>query len=238
MEKNWITRETENYIFHYNKESVAERNIENIINTQESCNKYITKVLGIKLDKKINYFLCASREEVGELYGDNDPCNGFARMPNEIYAVYNENIKCIGCHEDAHIISYTIARPKQAFIREGLAMYFDKMWWGIWNEAWVKYYIDNNKLPDICHMMDDNNFFEYSCEFTYPLAGAFIQYLINTYGIERFKKLYKNLEEDAFGPFNKFYGINLGDIEKEFIDYISHMKINEKVIEAIEKELM
>ncbi|WP_138205796.1 hypothetical protein [Haloimpatiens lingqiaonensis] len=238
MKKNWIISETENYIFHYRKGSVAQKEIENIINTQENCNKYITKVLGTKLDKKIKYFLCDSREEVGELYGDNDPCNGFARMPNEIYAVYNEDIKCIGYHEDAHIISYTIARPKQAFIREGLAMYFDKMWWGIWNEAWVKYYLDNNKLPDICHMMDDDNFFEYSCELTYPLAGAFIQYLIDTYGIEIFKKLYKNLEEDAFKAFNEFYGRDLEDIQKEFMGYINNMKINEKIIEAIEEELM
>jgi len=32
-------------------------------------------------------------------------------LPNEIYAVYNDKVKCIGFHEDAHIISYNIAVP-------------------------------------------------------------------------------------------------------------------------------
>jgi len=63
--------------------------------------------------------------------------NRFANHPDEIYAVYNGEIKCIGYHEDANILSYTTNRPKSNFIREGLAMYFDKFWWDKTNEEWV-----------------------------------------------------------------------------------------------------
>ncbi|MDI6851552.1 MAG: hypothetical protein QMD82_06425 [bacterium] len=49
-------------------------------------------------------------------------------LPNSIYAVYNEKIKCIGSHEDTQIIAYnTIVNPEQALIQEGLAMFFDSV---------------------------------------------------------------------------------------------------------------
>ena len=95
---------------------------------------------------------------VGEIYGDNEPCNGFASPPDSIYAVYNEEVKCIGPHEDAHLISYTINRPKSMFIREGLAMFFDKFWWGKTNEDWVKSFLHDNRYIDINQLLLDNIF--------------------------------------------------------------------------------
>ncbi len=134
----WNKKETEHYIFHYHKNSFAEKNIDEIMALQERCYSYICKVLKVKMDRKIQYFLCETQEEVGKMYGDNEPANGATKMPDKIYAVYNEKLKCVGTHEDAHIISYnTLGNPKQALLREGLAMFFDKVWWGIPNEAWV-----------------------------------------------------------------------------------------------------
>ena len=95
---------------------------------------------------KIEYFLCETPEDVGRIYGDNEPCNGFAAPPNKIYAVYNEKIQCIGFHEDAHIISYTINRPDCPAIREELAMYFDRKWWGIQNLDWVGFFLKEKRM--------------------------------------------------------------------------------------------
>ena len=76
---------------------------------------------------QINYYLLETPKLVGKMYGDNVPCNGFANPPNETYAVYNEKVKYIGYYEDAHIISYILNKPQSVFLREGLAMYFDKV---------------------------------------------------------------------------------------------------------------
>ncbi|MCR5786720.1 MAG: hypothetical protein K6G28_03395, partial [Acholeplasmatales bacterium] len=102
-------------IFYYDDNSHAAKDIEKIACYQEKCFKYICMVLKTKPTFKIHYFLCETPERVGKIYCDNEPCNGFASVPDKIYAVYNKNIKCIGFHEDAHLISYTINRPDNPF---------------------------------------------------------------------------------------------------------------------------
>ena len=80
--------ETEHYIFHYGAGTAAERDIEKIAALQEGCFSHICAVLGLTPDFRIEYFLCDSPEEVGRICGDDEPCNGFADLPNRIYAVY------------------------------------------------------------------------------------------------------------------------------------------------------
>lgn len=67
------------------------------------------------------------------------PVNGLAWFSTKsIYAVYNDEIKCIGPHEDAHLISETFRMSDLDFLCEGLAMHFDKCWWGLHFVLWVK----------------------------------------------------------------------------------------------------
>ncbi|WIV11535.1 hypothetical protein [Proteiniborus sp. MB09-C3] len=234
----WNIRESEHYIFHYHGGSHAEQDIIRIIETQENCFEYICEVLDVKLDKKLNYYLCNSPVEVGEFYGDNEPGNGFARMPDEIYAVYNKDIKCIGYHEDAHIISYnTLAKPPQNFIREGLAMFFDKTWWGISNFAWVVYFLEKNKLPRLCDLIENSNFHKYSYIITYSLSGAFTEYMISVFRIGTYKEFYKNLGEDFNLCFQESFGISFDEAELKFIKYLNNISISKDIFEIIERRL-
>ena len=140
------TFESEHYIFHYGANTAAARDIRKIAALQEGCFSHICAVLGLTPDFRIEYFLCDSPEEVGRIYGDADPCNGFASPPDRIYAVYNETVQCVGFHEDAHIISYMLNRPDCPAVREGLAMYFDRRWWGIENLDWTGYYLKTGRF--------------------------------------------------------------------------------------------
>lgn len=154
---------------------------------------------------------------VGEIYGDNEPCNGFANPPNEIYAVYNDEIKCIGHHEDAHILSYIINRPSSGFIREGLAMYFDKYWWGKKNEQWVQEFLNEGKYISVERLLSDDVFYEYSDAVTYPIAGAFTKFLIDTYGIKKYILLYSYISKDFLKRFKEVYLKEMKDIEEDFL---------------------
>lgn len=239
MEGKWSIKHSDNYIFHYIKDSLGEKDIENIINIQEQCNKHISKVLKVSMKGKIKYFLCNSREEVGVSYGDNEPCSGFSRMPNEIWAVYNEKNKCIGYHEDAHIISYnTLGVPESAFIREGLAMYFDRVWFGIDNNFWVHEYLKRNKYVSITDLINNKEFSKYSDILTYPIAGAFTEYLISLFGIERFKGFYvqlSSLRNIGFEKnFKEVFQQSVEEVEEKFKNYILSIKPND----AIKKEIL
>lgn len=219
--------ETKHYIFNYNENSKAEKDIIEIAKYQESCYEYICNVLKMFPTFKIEYFLCETPEEVGRVYGDDEPCNGFCDLPNKIYAVYNDEVQCTGFHEDAHIVSYLINRPNSCAIREGLAMYFDRKWWGIQNLDWTGYFIKNNKFIDIAQLLNDDIFFNYNCTITYPIMGAFTDWLISAYGIDKYLEFYK--QEDVLNTIKQVFEKTPTELNQLFIDYVNLFRIDEIV---------
>lgn len=79
----------------------------------------------------------------------------------------------------AHTMSYLINRPYSNFLREGLAMCFDKIWWNKTNEEWIIVFIQISKYLKINKLIQNDFFLEQSDEIAYPIAGAFIKYLID-----------------------------------------------------------
>lgn len=235
---NWLTKESTNYIFHFKNNSLAEKDINKIINLQENCYDFIIRFLDIKMERKINYYLCTTPEEVGEIYGDNEPCNGFACEPDKVYAVYNDNVKCVGFHEDAHLISYNLAIPPQTFIREGLAMFFDKVSLKIDNYAWVKLFINNKMYIDINKLIINDNFYKFSDLITYPIAGAFTEFLILLFGKEKYINFYSSLDKNNLhSKFFENFEISLDDANTRFINYISSIKIDDTLVNIMKNEL-
>lgn len=227
--------ESEHYIFHYGADTKAEQDIAEISACQEACFRYICGVLGAKPEFKIAYFLCDSPEEVGRIYGDDEPCNGFTVMPNTIYAVYNEKVQCIGFHEDAHIISYTMNRPDCPAIREGLAMYFDRKWWGIQNLDWTGYYLKTGRYIPVDKLLDKEFFFAQDCTITYPVMGAFTDWLIATYGAESYMRMYK--QQDMAAAMVQVYQKSPAEMNQAFTDYVRLFKIDEVLGQRMESLL-
>lgn len=227
--------ESEHYIFNYGANTKAEQDIAEIATYQEACFLYICNVLGVTPAFKIEYFLCDSPEEVGRIYGDNDPCNGFAAPPNRIYAVYNEQVQCIGFHEDAHIISFTINRPKCPAITEGLAMYFDRKWWGIQNLDWTGHYLETGRYLPIDKLLDRKSFFAEDCSITYPIMGAFTDWLITTYGKERYLRFYN--QQDMASAMEQVYQRTPPEMNQAFADYVRLFPIDQTLSQRMEELL-
>ena len=225
--------ESEHYIFHFNEGSKAEKDIEYISSIQERCFRYICHILRVTPSFKIEYYLCDSPEMVGEIYGDNDPCNGFHVVTDKIYAVYNDEIQCIGFHEDAHLISYTINRPDNPAIREGLAMFFDTKWWKISNMDWTIHYLNNGKYISVDKLLDKETFFSYGCEITYPIMGAFTDWLISTYGTEKYLEMYKS--QDPVSAISEIFRKTGKELNDEFVDYVGLFKIDEQTFQPYKK---
>lgn len=227
--------ETEHYVFHYNGGTKAEEDIQSIAAGQEACFRYICKVLKTVPAFKIQYFLCDSPEEVGHIYGDDEPCNGFAAMPDTVYAVYNEQIQCVGFHEDAHIISYTINRPDCPAIREGLAMYFDRKWWGISNLEWAGFYLKQNGVLPVSAWLEKENFIAEDCWVTYPVMGAFTDYLIATYGIGTYMDFYSR--RNMALVMEAVYGKAPAELEREFAEYVKLFRVDDSLERRMEELL-
>ena len=220
------------YLFHYDPDSPAERDIRQIAAVQEACFRYICDVLQTQPEEPIHYYLRRTPEEVGRDYGDNEPCNGFARIPGSVYAVYNDRVRCIGFHEDAHLISERIGHPDCPAIREGLAMYFDRRWWGIHNLDWAIYYYDSGSSPDLPSLLDRTVFFSFDCSVTYPIMGAFTEWLISSFGLERYRAFYAG--RDALEGMRRVYGKAPSELSRAFAAYLRLFSLDDAIRARIE----
>ena len=217
---------------------------------QEGCYSFISNCLGTEAQGKIHYHLFDTPEEVGTQYAithdddDDEPCNGFA-LPdtmskdgmNHIYAVYNEKVKCIGFHEDAHIISYSFGRPTSKFVREGLAMYFDRYWWGIDNYSWTRWYLEKGDILSLEKLLDNDEFDEFADTTVYPIAGAFTSYLIQRYGMNKYVDFYRTSVASGQDAFKIIFNEPVSVIEKEFINYIEMFRLRDEIRKLMLKYL-
>lgn len=144
--------------------------------------------------------------------------------PNKIYAVYNEQVKCIGFHEDAHILSYIINRPNCPAIREGLAVFFDRKWWGISNMDWCGYFMDAVYYHPISELLHQEIFYDLECFITYPIMGALTEYLFMAYGKQLYLEMYR--KHDILSAVIEVYGKISEMMESEFADYVSLFRID------------
>lgn len=228
---------SDHYVFTYKEDSLAAKDIKKIVKIQEECFTKICNTLKVDFTEKINYFLLDSAEEVGKLYGITEPINGFAVWgENKIYAVYNDKIKCIGPHEDTHLISFVINNPKSNFIVEGLAMYFDEKWWGLDNDIWTSYYKDTNKGLSISNLLINEEFDSLNCEITYPIAGSFVKYLISKFGVDKFIQLYQITEVPNSNDFKRIFHYTIQQLESLFYQEISKVNYDLQEIKSLLKK--
>ncbi|MBQ6892342.1 MAG: hypothetical protein IJN47_06980 [Clostridia bacterium] len=184
--------ETAHYIFRCAAGSLAEGEIGAIAAEQEQAYGKLKTLFGYKLPEKIEYLLTASPEEngavLGELFGGEGayPINGFSIAPKYVFAAYDDQVKCVGCHEVTHLFSYALCMPKSQFLSEGLAMYTDGAFWGKPNDRWVKEFLERGVYIPLAQLLSDEGFYAHPSEITYPIAGAFVAFLIEKLGAKRF----------------------------------------------------
>ena len=236
--------ETEHYVFHFPRNSLAAQDIRSIAETQEKGYEKICGLLQISFTHKISYWLYDSPQLIGDVFCDGVPCNGlsivddsdesigrrssltgleedsFAVEPYSVHAVYEEQIKCIGEHEDTHIISAQLCNPKSAFLAEGLAMFMDGKWWGTDNKAWAVKDAQEGTLisTDEAIVLSEDDFYDLEWVKTYPVAGAWTDYIIGAYGVDKYKEFYcsKEYSESAKAVF----GRTLRELHQEFVRWL------------------
>lgn len=221
--------ESPHFIFYCSEHSRAHYNIDAIVASQEAAYAAISKLLNTTSDVKINYWLCESDKQLSEL-ADCPPYNGYAVYENgkaNIYCVYNETVDATGYHEITHIIADCYNDIKSAALAEGLAVYMDKLWWSIPNELCVRLFKENGKYVSVDSMIDtfsnelNDPFYKLNSNYSYPIMGAFVGFLIEVKGIELFLQLYAHTETDWKNEFIRVYGKPLSKLEEEFLSHIA-----------------
>lgn len=216
----YLEMSSPHYRYFCRPDSIAAKEIDHIMQVQEESYARIVRLLEVEPDFPMRYILCDTSEEVGKIYGDNEPCNGFADTPDTVFAVYNEDVKCIGPHEDTHLIAELIARPASNFVREGLAMYMDESWWGRPNADWVAEFIRDGKYISIGRLFVNRIFFDHSEDLTYPIAGAFTLWLIEQMGMEGYLRLVYVQGDQSLDAIEKYFGLSIDEADAAFQKWI------------------
>ena len=211
---------SEHYLFCCKPDSYAAGEMEKIMRIQEESYARIVRFLGVEPDFPIRYVLCENSEDVGRAYGDNEPCNGFAELPDTVFAVYSERVQCIGPHEDTHLIAALRARPDSVFLREGLAMYMDQTWWGRPNAVWTREFLCSGRYVSIEKLLDNDSFWENPDEITYPLAGAFTLWMIRQLGRQRYLEAVYVTGNQACGAIENAFGMPVAQVEQLFCGWV------------------
>lgn len=198
----WRVKESPHYLFHYMEGSLAEREIDHIEKTQESAYRKITEFLGLPSypEKKIDYYIYPDPDTKEHLMGSP----WFAQSVYDdfaIHALYTEEHRVIGPHEDAHLLSLPLGLSI-GFLQEGLAEYITgRSWHG---EPFEKVVRDIRTNPEFIILSDlltthkawsDTN--DTYAQQYYAFAALFTGYLIEMYGKEKYFELYRALTRDA-----------------------------------------
>lgn len=119
-------------------------------------------------------------------------------------------------HENAHKLFSDNMGGNASFISEGIGMYSqaeatNKME----NHITTLNYLKQNKLFPLERMMNfDIGQIPEETTIGYPASGSFIGFIIDIYGMERFKKLY--MHKDITARWSDIYGKTLKDLESQW----------------------
>lgn len=223
--------ESLHYIFNFQKNSLAEKNIKEIVKLKEEHHLKILSFLELDNNRKIDYYIYSSIQEKNLLIGDDSPGNAiWEELENnnpkkfEIHVVYNEKCRFIGEHEDTHLLSLPWGLSIYLFC-EGLAQYMENTFLNRDLHSAAKELMEEGKIYSIDFLCNNNNWEHVEPTVIYPQVGSFIKYLIEYYGKENFKRGYQNTSREKEITENlleieKIYQKNINQLEKEWLLFL------------------
>lgn len=231
----FIKKESAHYAFYFQKGSMAEQDIKDIIEIKESPYAKILSWLGLYNDRKIDYYLYPSLKEKITLMGDDSPGNAIWEELSiedgkadskkfEIHVVYNEKCKFIGEHEDTHLLSLPWGLSIYLFC-EGLAQYMEDGFMGEDLHVVAKKLFQENKLYPLEWLCANNNWKNVEPIIIYPQAGSFAKFIIEKYGKDKFRELYQNTSRNFetsknINEIERAYHKDIGQLEQEWLDFL------------------
>jgi hypothetical protein len=185
---SWAEAESECCLFHYLTATAAARDIDLIRSEADRAFARVEEVLGVRQDEKVVFTMLSrllghggfASEEISLTYIDRDPAG--------------VDLNSVFVHEGTHILDRSLSKTRPAIMTEGLAVYvagghykpeaLDKRAAALLT---LGRYIPLAELAD--------NFYRSQHEIGYLEGGAFITYLVDTYGWERFKGFYGSFQD-------------------------------------------
>ncbi len=226
--ENFLTgsMETEHFVIYYMQGTPEANNIKLIADDHEWRYKELKEFLRVNSNEKIRSYIYPDTETRKRFIGAGETtiANPIHR---EIHLVYDVFPDPLLKHELTHVMSSEFGMkvlrvsPKIGLI-EGLAVAVD---WngGIYTpHQWAEAMIRTNSAPEINEIIG-SGFLQAPPSKSYTVMGSFVRYLIDTYGIENFKKVYRT------GSFS-VYGRGVDELISEWKKFLDDFFVPDKLL--------
>jgi tetratricopeptide (TPR) repeat protein len=193
---NWKMVESERFVFHFQPSAMG--NIAEFIRDREEAFATINRFFGSRVPQRIHFYVYHSDAKLRERFGKE---SGFAYPA--YFFIHSQYFFSIG-HEITHVISYYYDTPPQRrdLINEGMAVYFDLT--GENKLEMARYQLKKHRIEafSLVRLWQDWKWLPNTV--SYPVAGAFVKFLIEREGEAKFKRLivdqrYENAQA-VYGP--------------------------------------
>jgi hypothetical protein len=215
--------ETANYIFRYSEGDFVQAD------RMEAYHNWAVALLSVQPPKKIDYFKYRDRAQQIRMTGSY--ASGFADTSNlEIHSA-----EPWIPHEAGHIYFSLIGRAP-TFFNEGVATamqtdpynndFVPRVRNGEPIHSLTKRYLTEGRLYRLEDILNSTAFMEADFTVTYVQAGSYVRFLMDFYGIETLKNLFRSLNagdypEAMMAAFLTVYGKSIGDVEAEWLAFLN-----------------
>ncbi len=214
---NWIKIKTSRFfIFYALNKNIGDKDYYN------KCDRHVKKVCKIfnfNVDKikKVKYYILSNKDEYKRILGRES--YGEIRE-NCIYSVHKYHP-----HEITHIIMHKfLGNGRLKIFSEGVAVLYG---WDdngpLWHSKPLEHWLNMHyKEVDLKQLIKNFNYFDSTV--SYPIAGCFVKFFIEKFGMSKFKKTYRNVENSLSKKeqekiIEKITNMTLGALINSFYNY-------------------
>jgi tetratricopeptide (TPR) repeat protein len=213
------TIETENFIIHY-PDNINENLLKAIVLHHEYYYESLHKFFGVKPKEKIVSVIFGSREQKGRLFG-TEAADAAKPWLNQVY-VNKDNYTSTLKHEIAHCFAgefgwsiFKVAYMVNPMLTEGAAMASESEY----DENDLHYMAalayNNDYQIELKELFSTVGFFTRTSGLSYIYAGSFSLYLIEKFGIEKYRKFYGSLD------FQNIYSLSESEILNSYYYFLT-----------------
>jgi hypothetical protein len=212
---SWRTHETPTFLFHYEADSHAEKELETLAKLHDEARRRVLDLLGERrYPPRVHVFAVETRERMRQMLGWET--NGQA-IPdgNALCVVFSKLTNAAGAHELMHVVSQNLwgaLSPTRNWLNEGLAVYSDDVygWGGYELHALSKHMRQTGQSVPLAALMTD--FDKQPQQLSYPATGSFVKFLYQRYGRDKLKQLWQAELDDL----PAIYGKGAAELEMEW----------------------
>ncbi len=214
--------ETEHFVLYYDLHSDMAADIQQVAMDHEFRYAQLANFFELEMSHKIGSYIYASPEQKKHLMGARytpveDP------ISDEIHIRAREFPHPALKHELAHVLAANFHPIFKVSLKmglhEGIAVAAEWDDGALTVHQWSKAMRELGLAPDVQDIINTWGFWTESASRSYTLAGSFVRFLVDTRGMDAFKKVF------PMGNFQKAYGKSLDVLVNEWTDFLESVPL-------------